>query len=229
LTSIALDKNLNYFAGFPVQDTFNGNLFAHDILGDSHPEIIVENQDKENFSILNWKGQPVLTFPLSTPERIKFISESGSNESANFIWTDYAIWLFSNGDSDESEYCCNEWSYPHGDPGLSRTLKLNYSLSVHNPEKLFDSHRTYAYPNPAKDNFVKIRIQVESANHIECEIYDLAGFYIDKLILDNPIQGMPNEIVWEVSDVESGIYYIDITAQGNNRTQSKLIKAGIVH
>ena len=228
-TLYALDQNLNYFPGFPVQDTFHGNLFAHDILGDSHPEIIVENQDKENFSILNWKGQPVLTFPLSTPERIKFISESGSSESANFIWTDYAIWLFSNGDSDESEYCCNEWSYPHGDPGLSRTLKLNYSLSVHNPEKLFDSHRTYAYPNPAKDNFVKIRIQVESANHIECEIYDLAGFYIDKLILDNPIQGMPNEIVWEVSDVESGIYYIDITAQGNNRTQSKLIKAGIVH
>ena len=102
-------------------------------------------------------------------------------------------------------------------------------MSVHNPEKLFDSHRTYAYPNPSKDNIVKIRIQVESSNHIECDIYDLAGFYIDKLILDNPIQGMPNEIVWEVSDVESGIYYIDITAQGNNRTQSKLIKAGIVH
>jgi hypothetical protein len=40
---------------------------------------------------------------------------------------------------------------------------------------------------------------------------------------------MPNEIVWNVSDVESGIYYVDITAHGNNRTQSKLIKAGIVH
>ena len=34
------------------------------------------------------------------------------------------------------------------------------------------------YPNPAKNNFVKIRIHVDSANHIECEIYDLAGFYV---------------------------------------------------
>ena len=71
--------------------------------------------------------------------------------------------------------------------------------------------------------------QVESANHIECKIYDLAGFYIDKLVLSNPIQGMPNEMIWNVSDVESGIYYIDITAKRNSKTQSKLIRAGIVH
>ena len=234
-TLFAIDQNGSLMPGFPVNGSFDGNIFANQILDDNHPEIIVEDLINKKYFIINWNGDIELSFPLSNSERVKFIYERILNEGS-FIFkvkevgTSFSIWSFSFGsDSSYISYCCNEWNYPNGDMGHTRTLKLNYSISSPIQDQLFDSNRTYAYPNPATENYVKIRIQVESANNIECKIYDLAGFYIDKLILDNPIQGMPNEIVWDVSDVESGIYYIDLTVQGNNQTQSKLIKAGIVH
>jgi hypothetical protein len=107
-------------------------------------------------------------------------------------------------------------------------LKLNYSILEPDNDYLFDSNRTYVYPNPSTENILKIRVQVGSAKHIECKIYNLAGFYIDTITVDNPIPGMVNEIIWDVSNIESGIYYINLTANDNNTTQSKLIKAGIV-
>ena len=148
----------------------------------------------------------------------------GEFDGKNSIVTESSIWLFDVVENTTG----NSWNFMHHDPGNTRTLHLTIAPRALG-QNLMDKSRTYAYPNPAKDNYVKIRIQVESANLIECEIYDLAGFYIDKLVLDNPIQGMPNEMIWNVSDVESGIYYIEITAQRNSSTQSKLIRAGIVH
>ena len=141
----------------------------------------------------------------------------------------YTFEIPKNIDSTGLSYCCNEWNFSNGDILQTRRIELNYSNTPQNIYHLFDPHRTYVYPNPSTGDILRVRIQVEFANHIECKIYDLAGFFIDKLILDNPTSKMPNEIIWNVSDVESGIYYIDLTAKGNNKTQTKLIKAGIVH
>ena len=188
------------------------------MFGDEHPEIIVQNEGGV-ITILNWTGQ--VEFRLANYGPLLFLGEF---DGKNSIVTESSIWLF---DAVENR-TGNSWNFTHHNPGNTRTLQLTIPLRV--PDQiLIDKSRTYAYPNPAKDNYVKIRIQVESANHIECEIYDLAGFYVDRLVLDNPIQGMPNEMIWNVSNVESGIYYIDITAQRNSSTQSKLIRAGIIH
>jgi len=232
-TLFAMDQNGNYFSGFPIMGNFDGKIFANQILNDNHPEIIVEDLVNKKFFIINWIGDIQLSFPLSTSERVKFISDNWSIESdevSNVVGTSFSLWNISkNGEDSNSIYCCNKWNYPNGDLGHTRTLKLNYSITTPDQDYLFDSNRTYAYPNPAKDNMVRIRIQVEFANSIECKIYDLAGFYIDKLTLENPVQGMANEIIWDVTDVDSGIYYVDLVAEGHNQTQSKLIKAGIVH
>jgi hypothetical protein len=237
-TLFVIDQNGIYFPGFPINESFGGNLFASDLWNDNHPEIIVEELTDRKFCIINWKGEIELSFPLSISERVKFISESlisdpfdsMKNLLVKEIGTSFSIWHFSSIiDSSSDYFCCNEWNYPNADMRHTRTIKLNYSITTSGQDQLFDSKRTYAYPNPATEDYVKIRVQVESANKIECKIYDLAGFYIDKLSLENPIQGMPNEIIWNVSDVESGIYYVDLVAKGNNKSQSKLIKAGIVH
>ncbi len=206
--------------GFPINGIASGNNCAlvRDLFDDEHPEIIVQNEGGV-VTILNWTGQE--EFRLANHGPLLFLGEFNGKNS---LVTESSIWLF-DAMEDTIE---NSWDFTHHDPGNTRILQI--IIPQRNPDQiLMDKSRTYIYPNPAKDNYIKIRIQVESANYIECEIYDLAGYYIDKLILDNPVQGMPNEIVWNVSELESGIYYVDITDQGNNRAQSKLVKAGIVH
>ena len=214
------DDNGLTIPGFPIYGIASGNscVLMRDLYGDEHPEIIVQNEGGV-VTILNWMGQ--VEFRLANYGPLLFLGEF---DGKNSIVTESSIWLFDATDNTTG----NSWDFTHQDPGNARTLQLTIAPRALG-QILMDKSRTYAYPNPAKDNHLKIRVQVESANHIECKIYDLAGFYIDKLVLSNPIQGMPNEMIWNVSDVESGIYYIDITAKRNSKTQSKLIRAGIVH
>jgi len=231
-TLFAIDQNGFHLPGFPLEGSFDGNILASQILDDSHPEIIVEDLNQRKIFIIDWSGNIELSFPLSTNDKLKFISDNLEISSDNFskvISTTFSLWSFPIDIDENSQHLSrNQWTFPNADMGHSRLLELNYSILAPDNDYLFDSNRTYVYPNPSTENIVKIRVQVESANNIECKIYNLAGFYIDTILFNDPIQGMVNEIVWDVSDLESGIYYIDLTAQDDNITQSKLIKAGIV-
>ena len=232
-TLYAIDQNGFHLPGFPLEGSFNGNILAAQILDDSHPEIIVEDLNQRKIFIIDWSGNIELSFPLSSYEKLKFISDNleiNSDNITKVISTTFSLWSFPIIIDENSQHLTsNQWTFPNADMSHSRLLKLNYSILTPDNNYLFDSNRTYVYPNPSTENIIKIRVQVKSAKYIECKIYNLAGFYIDTILVNDPIQGMVNEIDWDVSDVESGIYYIDLTAQDDNTTQSKLIKAGIVH
>ncbi|MFQ6676429.1 MAG: T9SS type A sorting domain-containing protein [Fidelibacterota bacterium] len=95
--------------------------------------------------------------------------------------------------------------------------------------RLIDGNRTYAYPNPAAGGTTTIRVFVESADRVDIEIYDLAGYFVEKLTLESPLQGTVNEVVWNVSGVESGVYMANVTAGQQDRMESKILKIAVVH
>ena len=88
-----------------------------------------------------------------------------------------------------------------------------------------DLDRTYNYPNPIEDGYTKFRFFVYNAINVSVKIYDSLGFLIKKLESNALIQNEYNEIYWDASNVDSGLYFADIQS---NLKESKLIKVVVI-
>ncbi len=213
-------KHLNgvYVSGFPIDTLANGEVpLIKDLIGSDHPEIIVQNYYGE-IIIFNWKGE--LEYRLTNYGKLVCLSEY---EGRNAIVTESAIWLFD----EVSENYGNEWTSTHHDFGNTRTLHLN--IPKRTPETaLMDKDKTYAYPNPVYDGSVNLRIAVESAKKVEIMIYDFAGYFVERFTMDNLTQGMIHEELWNIDDVESGVYFANITATNGTKSETEILKIGVI-
>ena len=213
-------KHLNGItvSGFPLDTmTTRGTPLIKDLIGDEHPEIVVQNAEGE-IIVINWQGE--LEYRLTDYGNLICLSKY---EGRNAIVTESAIWLFD----EVSENYGNEWTSTHHDFGNTRTLHLNIPKRI--PESsLIDKDKTYAYPNPVYDGKVKLRIAVESADKVEIMIYDFAGFFVKKFTMDNLTQGFIHEEWWNVDDVESGVYFANITATSGTKSESEILKIGVI-
>ena len=213
-------KHLNGItvSGFPLDTmTTRGTPLIKDLIGDEHPEIVVQNAEGE-IIVINWQGE--LEYRLTDYGNLICLSEY---EGRNAIVTESAIWLFD----EVSDNYGNEWTSTHHDFGNTRTLHLNIPKRI--PESsLIDKDKTYAYPNPVYDGKVKLRIAVESADKVEIMIYDFAGFFVKKFTMDNLTQGFIHEEWWNVDDVESGVYFANITATSGTKSESEILKIGVI-
>jgi hypothetical protein len=111
-------KHLNGItvSGFPLDTmTTRGTPLIKDLIGDEHPEIVVQNAEGE-IIVINWQGE--LEYRLTDYGNLICLSEY---EGRNAIVTESAIWLFD----EVSENYGNEWTSTHHDFGNTRTLHLN--------------------------------------------------------------------------------------------------------
>ena len=205
-------------SGFPFDSVMNiSTPLIKDLFGDDHPEIVVQNINGE-LLIINWEGE--LEYRLTNYGELVCLSEY---EGRNAIVTESAIWMFD----EVSENYGNEWMSTHHDFGNTRTLHLN--ISKRTPEsELIDKNKTYTYPNPVYDGYVKIRIAVESAESVEVMIYDFAGYFVKKLTLDDVNQGSIHELSWNIDDVESGVYFANVTAKNSSKSETEILKIGVI-
>ena len=215
-------RNINnnvMVSGFPVDSISNQYpALIKDLYGDEHPEIIVKSKNDE-IIIINWKGE--IEYNLVNDGSLICLAEY---QDKNAIITSSSIWLFD----EVSENRGNQWATKNHDFGNSRTLQL------HIPEKpyqntLIDKNKTYAYPNPAYNEKVNFRIAVESAEKIDIMIYDVAGYFIHKINFMNPIMGMIEEKVWNVDQIEPGVYFANITAWSGDTSETEILKVVILH
>ena len=120
-------------------------------------------------------------------------------------------------------------------PKGSRELSINdkiFTATISNDNnlilELIDKNKTYTYPNPVYDGYVKIRIAVESAESVEVMIYDFAGYFVKKLTLDDVNQGSIHELSWNIDDVESGVYFANVTAKNSSKSETEILKIGVI-
>ncbi len=91
----------------------------------------------------------------------------------------------------------------------------------------FPQERCYNWPNPTYDKQTKIRYYVSTDAVISVKIYDLAGEKVDELHA-NAIGGTDNEIAWDVTNIQSGVYLAHVEANGKGGSAGKIIKVAIV-
>tara|TARA_X000001036_G_scaffold265130_1_gene246312 strand:+ start:3321 stop:6092 length:2772 start_codon:yes stop_codon:yes gene_type:complete len=209
--------------GFPIDYRVSGVVLAKDIIGDIHSEIIVKSMDSSSIYIFNHQGS--LLYNIATEKDDDLVSLSNINQK-NCIITRFNIFQFS----DVVDSQGNQWVGEHGDLSNSRILDIQYSISSESQKII---RHAYSYPNPIKTGMGTIRIEANDPAYIEVNIYDAVGYFIKKYSKDITSNGLSiTEWGFDVSKLESGIYFAYLEAKGansNNKSDySQLIKIAVI-
>lgn len=103
------------------------------------------------------------------------------------------------------------------------------SLLIPSPPSVdfFPAYRAYNWPNPVYDGKTFIRYFVRENSTVQIKIFDLAGELIDELTGPG-IGELDNEIEWNASNVQSGVYFCRIEAQAGGNNGTAIIKIAVV-
>ncbi|MCH8067696.1 MAG: T9SS type A sorting domain-containing protein [Candidatus Marinimicrobia bacterium] len=216
-----INTNFTFDSGFPIELNTTSLVLTRDLYGDEHPEVVVQIENGD-VVVLDWQGRE--QYRLSNPKEseLRMLSQY---KGRNCIATESSIWLFD----EATETNSNEWPYIHHDPSNRRIFKTTLEFKTSDESKLIDTKRTYNYPNPAENGETTLRVFVESAEKVEINIYDLAGYFVKRFRMDSLIQGEVNEVVWDVTNVESGVYFANIMAIKGSKSENKILKIAVVH
>ena len=206
-------------SGFPVDSVSNKfPALLKNLYGDEHPEIVIQNIYGE-ILIINWKGK--IEYRLVENGSLVCLTEY---QDKNAVITESSVWLFN----EVSDNKGNQWVVENHDFGNTRTLKLDIQKQSYETV-LIDKNKTYAYPNPAYDDQVNFRIAIESAEKIDIMIYDLAGYFVHKINFISNGMGIIEEKVWQLNQVEPGVYFANITAWNGSDSETEILKVVVLH
>ena len=205
--------------GFPIYGNFSNIPLIVDIMNnDNKPEIICENNDV--ISIYSSIGEFLLNIPnYSFDQELQIIPNWSLGKAA--LVNGNRLFIFDGYNSD--------YSYWHN----PRSTTFNSSI-VSGPEKRLGSNylmrgidlsRTYNYPNPIMSGYTKFRFFTYNADYVTVKIYDLSGLLVEKLSIDDLTHNDYNEIQWDASGLDSGLYFAEVRSDLN---ESKLIKVVLI-
>ncbi len=87
--------------------------------------------------------------------------------------------------------------------------------------------RVYNWPNPVYGNETRIRFYTEHDGSVTVTIFDLAGDVITTL-RGPAVGGQDNEMVWDVSGIQSGVYLAKVEVRGSGGSGEKVVKIAVV-
>ena len=102
------------------------------------------------------------------------------------------------------------------------------ALTLNRPQEYFPKNMAYNYPNPVYDDVTYIRFYVKENSNARIKIFDLTGNLIDEFSTQ-AVGGMENEVMWNVKNIQSGIYFANLSVQSNSgKSFSNNIKIAVV-
>ena len=218
------DKLFAYNINGTVIDHFpfsvnNDSIFGSIIIADN---AILFGTLKGQMFALDFNGKVLSDFPLQT----------GGMRGAPFITTDrffvssvdtsILVWKHSNLVSVSNTF----WNTYLGT--VSHTSGIVYGGTiVGKSSELLPKSFAYNWPNPVYDNKTNIRYFLGKSATVKIKIINMAGELVDELTGTGYV-GLDNEVQWDVSKIQSGIYFAQITASGSGGEQSQIIKIAVV-
>ncbi|CAN5410331.1 hypothetical protein BH10BAC5_BH10BAC5_08390 [soil metagenome] len=217
LDNFPLTLNSKVTSGFAAGDIDNDGLT--DII------FVTENGDLNAY---NSKGRSLTGFPVKTgANTVSTPSLANFNDTLGIaiIGGDGNLYAYKTG-----------YSYNPANIYWKNYLKDNY-LSNSNFQVVsggavivdkFPGDRFYNWPNPTYDNKTYIRYFINGqAGVINLRIVDLSGELVTTLNATRN-SNADNEVIWDVGNVQSGIYFGVIDAEIDGAKYTKIIKIAVV-
>ncbi len=199
-----------------------------DIDGDGHIDIITttSNGDVEAY---HYNGTLMDGFPLSTggstaiPPALLDLDSDGDIEMAAvsekgflFVWD-----LPGRYHSDSVPWGSHLHDVAH--TGMNSQSLQSVPTSGH----WMPTQLVYNYPNPTEGNFTTIRYRLEQPALVDIQIFDLTGELVDALM--GPGEGQAdNEAIWDLTHVESGVYFCQVRARGAQGEKVVTFKIAVI-
>ncbi len=70
---------------------------------------------------------------------------------------------------------------------------------------------------------------MEKADEIVITVYDLAGLFVERMEIFPVRPYQVNEVIWDVRNIESGVYLANVEASSGGKSDSKILKIAVVH
>ena len=214
---VARNGNQTLVNGFPIKGNFSGIPLIANILSveDTIPEIIC--REGENITILSHKGDRLRQ--LSSFNSVQPLAMVPFWDGKMALIDAPRLFLFDL-DMDHS-YWLNPRSRPSGFP-----LSTGDHFKSDNSSKMRTN--AYNYPNPITDGSTTFRFFVRNpeVSEVKVNIYDAAGYLVqDNLINYDLTHYEFNEIVWDASQFDSGLYLAEIKPNSGN---SELVRMVVI-
>lgn len=120
------------------------------------------------------------------------------------------------------------WTAYGSNPQRNFSISIKSDTQAPPPDELLDLQRVFNWPNPVKGNETAFRYFVRKSCRVSIQVYDLAGDFVAALTDEDPLVGDYNETVWDVSGVQSGVYFAVVKAQQGSESISKIVKVMII-
>ncbi len=201
------------------------NPLISDIEGDSKSEIIISDSVGNLYAFDGGTGKLVDGFPISFGNSLKTVpilfNYKGQTAIAGIDASNkFSAWVIS------SVYSAPDWSEENGNN--QNNSFVSAAKNTNSVNQFFPTERAYNYPNPVYNGQTAIRYFVGEDSKINIKIFDLAGSLVSELN-DEAKGGFDNETIWNVSNIQSGVYLARIEAFGSSgKTESTIIKIAVV-
>jgi len=206
-----------------------GTIVMADLDGDGKPEIIFGTKGGTLYAFTCATGQIFPGFPISIggglagSPALSYDARSGNLYLAAIGLDGYLYsWTF------RGNYTTNPvlWGNLLGDN--RHTNSVTEPLQTVQPPTVQSlMPQVYNWPNPVTNSSTKIRFYLRDNAQVSVSIYSFAGSKVAD-IQANGTGGIANEVDWNVSGIQSGIYFARVEAVSSNARDVKIIKIAVV-
>jgi hypothetical protein len=225
---LAYNKNGNLAANFPIyhptRKNFKRQIYLADLNDDKTPDLLIESEDGQLLCFDPLKGKILENYSISLGV--------GSNNSSVLVNEEGKLYYHTVSDSGWYQV----FQIASSEKGIAwNGLKGNFlsqnssriPQSKINVKEFFPKNLVYNWPNPVYNGKTNIRYYVSQDSKINIRIYDLAGAFVAEL--NNSAKGgIESETVWDVSNIQSGIYLARVEAVAGTKKDFAIIKIAVV-
>lgn len=214
----------------PDANRITGSIAVADLNGDGKPEIIFGTLGGEIYAFTGATAKILPGFPLSVGDglagspAITYDSQSGNLYLAA-IGTDGHLYCWTFKGTSTTQVL---WGNLLGDNYHMNSMTAPLASQPVTPTaSLMPTDQVYNWPNPVTNGLTKIRFYLSANARVSIGIYSFAG---DKVadIQTNGIGGVANEVDWNTSNVQSGVYFARVEAVSSKERDIAIIKIAVV-
>ena len=220
----------------PFGANFTGGVRTGDINNDGVAEIIAYDTNGNLFAVNSKTGSLLKNFPytVSNGETLPFALSDDYSPSLSKPETPAVFQMTTTGLITHVKFAWLAlpapkiyWSTDGG--GAENSGFLEAPSSGGTSKEFFPLSEAYNWPNPVYGGETHIRYFVNEDSKIEITIMDLSGEIVKK-ITTQAKGGFASEITWNVSNVQSGVYFAHINVTSlSGKSAYKIIKIAVIH